>query len=259
MEIGTVLTATDTNPLYLEFVPLFIKSWSILFPEVDIIIVLIADSIPDILKEYSSNIRLVSPIPDMHTAFQAQCIRLLYPRYITREQGVLITDMDMIPLNRSYYEDPIKNIDPSAFVAYRNVLLPHEIPICYNIALPNTWKKVFETDTLESWYTEVNYDGNHGGQGWSSDQLKLIQRYNEYSGLKYILDDTIRMKRLDRSDILSKNKDEIQKNVINRKYSDYHCLRPYSEYKKLNDFIVECLLKPHYVEPKKKKFIWSRL
>ena len=44
MKIGTVLTASDLNPLYSEFIPNFIKAWSILFPEIDVVVVLVANS-----------------------------------------------------------------------------------------------------------------------------------------------------------------------------------------------------------------------
>jgi hypothetical protein len=232
---------------------MFIQAWKLLFPEVNIVIVLIADSIPHNIQQYANYIRLVAPIPSVHTAFQAQCIRLLYPAEIQSTDGVLITDMDMIPLNRSYYEEPIRALDNSAFIAYRNLLLPHEIPICYNIAIPSTWKKVFPNDTLQVWYDEVLYDGNHGGSGWNTDQVKLMQRYNAYTGIKYILDDTSRMKRLDREDILKQDMNVIIQHIRERIYSDYHCLRPYSKYKRENDTIIETLRLPTPV----RKFIWS--
>ena len=36
MKFTDVLTATDTNPLYYKFVPIFIKAWKKLFPDVNI-------------------------------------------------------------------------------------------------------------------------------------------------------------------------------------------------------------------------------
>ena len=36
MYLDCVLTASDLNPLYLDFIPIFIKSWKILLPKVDI-------------------------------------------------------------------------------------------------------------------------------------------------------------------------------------------------------------------------------
>jgi len=243
MKIGTVLTASDLNPLYCDFIPIFIKAWNILFPEVDVIIVLVADKIPDFLIDYSKNIKLFNPIPNIHTAFQAQCVRLLYPQYIKRNEGVLITDMDMIPMNRYYYERCISSISDQTFIAYRDILLPHEIPMCYNIAIPETWRKMFEGETLEKWYQRKVYDGKHGGSGWNIDQLVLIEKFNQYTGTKVILNDNItKYKKLDRTGY-NFNDRFLADKIKSGEYSDYHCLRPYSQFKEVNDFIIQNLRK----------------
>lgn len=259
MRIGTVLTATDLNPLYCDFIPIFIRAWTVLFPEIDVVIILVADSIPDSLSEFSKNIRCHKPIAGVHTAFQAQCVRLLYPQYIERNEGVLITDMDMLPMNRFYYEDAIRSIPDETFICYRDVCLPTELPICYNIAIPSVWKAVFEGETMESWYKGTDYDGNHGGTGWSTDQLVLIKKFNEYSGRKVILNDSVtRYNRLDRaysSHFADTN--ELRRKIAAGVYSDYHCLRPHSEHKDMNNFIVDSLaiipILEHVITPLRKK------
>ena len=65
-----------------------------------------------------------------------------------------------------------------------------------------------------------------------------------WNGPKVTLNDSItKYKRLDRIhpwifDNLSKLKDDI----ANGRYSDYHCLRPYSQFKQINDFVVASLV-----------------
>jgi hypothetical protein len=245
MTLGTVVVATDLNPLYLDCIPIFIQSWTTLFPEVDIVIVLIANEIPSHLKVFEKYIRIHPPLPGMHTAFQAQCIRLLYPQTITRHEGVLITDMDMIPMNRDYYERAISDKSDYAFIAYRDCMLPYEIPMCYNIAIPPIWKAVFKGETLETFYKRVkHYDGNHGGKGWDADQLILIEKFNAYNGAKLILNDRItNYNRLDRYDLRTGNMnlDGLKTNIMNKLYTDNHILRPYSQYKSMNQYIVNSL------------------
>jgi len=250
MRIGTVVTATDTNPLYIEFIPMFIKAWKKVLPEVDIHILLIAESIPEIYSSYKDNIILVKPIPGVHTAFHAQCIRLLYPRDVKRNtEAVIITDMDMIPLNNSYYTKPIEYIDNDVFVVYRDVLLPTEIPMCYVAALPNIWSSVFGKDQTEDlikqWYQHSQYSGIHGGSGWNTDQLILTRMFKLWNGKKLVLNDGItKFNRLDRShiDYLSQNNIELLKEKVKAgEYSDYHCLRPYRKYSELNNLIVNSL------------------
>lgn len=246
MHIGTIVTATNTNPLYIEFIPMFVKAWKKVLPEVDICILLIADSIPVEYNDYKDYIKLIKPIPGIHTAFHAQCIRLLYPREVERtSEAVIISDMDMIPLNNSYYSKSIESIDDNAFVVYRDVLLPREIPMCYVAGLPKTWTSIFgseDTETLlKQWYQYSNYSGIHAGSGWNTDQLILTKMFKLWDGNKVVLNDIItNFKRLCRSSgdfNLATLKDKIKSGM----YCDYHCLRPYSKYRTINDFIVDSL------------------
>lgn len=46
MKLTTVLTAVNLNNEYMQFIPNFIKHWEYLFPDINIIIVLIASKIP---------------------------------------------------------------------------------------------------------------------------------------------------------------------------------------------------------------------
>lgn len=243
MKLGTILTATDSNPLYSDFIPMFVSSWKRLFPECDVCVLLISNSLPDNLLDYKDSIRLIEPNPNLHTAFQAQCIRLLYPQLIERDEGVLITDMDMIPLNRAYYEEPIKHVSANTFITYRDNSYPDELYMCYNVAHPSVWKQIFNGETLEQWYKLDFYDGNSGGSGWNIDQRVLTEKFKTYFGHKLILNDTItKYHRLCRSDNrVFSNLTELEINVRRGLYSDYHCLRPYSNHKEMNDKILSWL------------------
>lgn len=249
MKLGTVLTATDSNPLYAEFIPKFVEAWNRLLPEADICILYIADALPNDLLPYAKHVRVIPPIPGMHTAFHAQCIRLLYPREIARNEGVLITDMDMLPMNRSYYVNSIRDAPEDAFVVYRDVCLPAEISMCYNVAHPATWASMFGSrpthELLEEWYRPSGYDGVHGGQGWSTDQQILVKAFNEWKGSKIILNDGLtKFARLERAmpmDLWERERHRIHRLIHQGYFADYHCLRPYSDYKSLNDWVVSCL------------------
>jgi hypothetical protein len=247
MKIGTVLVATDLNQLYMQFIPSFVTAWKAVLPEADVCVVLIADRLPPALGRFADHIRLFKPIPGVHTAFQAQCIRLLYPRFITRNEGVLITDMDMLPMNRSYYVDHIAEIPNDHFVVYRDVCLPGEISMCYNVAHPQTWTSMFGTESNETmlvkWNSKVRYSGEHGGSGWNTDQIILVNAFNAWNGPKKILNDTItKYNRLDRAyPQIFDNPSYLRALIKQGVFSDYHCLRPYAQYKTQNDFVVESI------------------
>ena len=52
MKLDCVLTSVNENQLYLDFVPIFIKTWNKLYPTVSVKIVLIMNTIPQQLQEY---------------------------------------------------------------------------------------------------------------------------------------------------------------------------------------------------------------
>ena len=124
MKLDCILTACNTNELYIDFIPIFIKSWTKLYPNVDIKIVLINDIIPTKFEEFKTNIILFNPIPTISTGFISQYIRLLYPCILNQyENGIMITDMDMIPMNKTYYTKNIENIDNNKFIYLRDVCI----------------------------------------------------------------------------------------------------------------------------------------
>ena len=56
MKLDCVLTACNNNPLYYDFIPIFIQSWNKLYPDIDVKVVLVNDNIPDDLNLYTKNI-----------------------------------------------------------------------------------------------------------------------------------------------------------------------------------------------------------
>ena len=261
MKLTNVLVATDMNPLYYKFIPIFIKTWNKLFPNVKVTIVVVAKELVDELLPYKDNIVLFPPIENMNTAFIAQNIRLLYPALIDTEGGVLITDMDMLPMSRKYYTEQIKNIDNTKFVCYRplSCVGKNEMVMCYNIALPNIWRDIFNInttndiiDTLQYIYKNNYYAGTHGGAGWNIDQLYLYnktQKWNERTKSLIILNKPIYVilnnyvpsnmyvrlwKHYNFNDIAACLK---QDNIV-----DFHMPRPYFNYKTDINRIVNLII-----------------
>lgn len=252
MKLDTVLTAVNDNPLYIGFVPYFIRMWKLLYPDVNVKIVLVAEYIPENLKEYNDNLILFKPIEGISTAFTSQYIRLLYPNLLGCTNGVLITDMDIVPMNRTYYTYNIKDIDDDKFVYYReNICRDHdEIAMCYNIALPGTWAEIFNINTIEDVtqrlkdvYSKITYGDVHGGDGWSTDQkdlLMCVEMWNNKTNNFVTLKETdTNFKRLDRWGF--PNIQTLTETIKSGTYCDYHCLRPYDMYKDINEYVFETL------------------
>ena len=253
MLLDTVLTAVNDNPLYIGFIPYFIKMWKLLYPKVDVKIIVVAERIPENLEEYNSHLILFKPIQGVSTAFTSQYIRLLYPCLLKCKGGVLITDMDIVPMNRTYFTDYISDVEDEKFVYYReNVCREfNQIAMCYNIAVPHTWGDIFDIHTVDDItqriihvHSKITYDEKHGGNGWCTDQIDLLeyvqqwhQKTNHFVTLK---ESNTKFERLDRGRLPNDPStlfNMIQSGVL----CDYHCLRPYDKYKIQNEMIYEAL------------------
>ena len=251
MKLSCVLTACNDIPLYYDFIPLFIKTWNKLYPDVDVKIIFISDSIPTKFIKYSDNLILFKPLPNISTAFISQYIRLLYPAILDYKHGILITDMDMLPMNRSYYTKNIEIFPDDKLIYLRPVLLNlHQIAMCYNIAHNTTWSKIFNIHSKEdinkrliNVYSKIQYIDGHGKQGWFTDQqdffwyvFKWAHKTNNFIVLQ---DKHTGFKRLDRARFIFNS--QVKKQITNGFFSDYHCLRPFKQYETINNEIYNLL------------------
>lgn len=253
MKLDCILSAVNKNPLYMDFVPIFIKTWNKLYPNVDVKIVLIAQDIPQQLLEYKNNIILFKPIENVLTSFTSQFIRLLYPCILNYKNGVMITDIDMLPMNRTYYTENIKLYDNSKFIYYRGNVCFNEkqIAMCYNVATPDVWKSIFNINSLEDIILKIKdmsknnqiIEG-HGNVGWFIDQLTLYNNVNNWNNetgnFVCLQENKTGFNRLDRN-TFDINNINIRNNITNGLYTDYHCYRPMSVYSKINYEIYDLL------------------
>jgi hypothetical protein len=189
LKVVEVLSASDLNPKYLNCVELYITSWlSIpIKKEVKFLprVVIVANYIPDSLREYSEYLRLLNP-QDMPTAFVAQTSRIVEARNSTAD-FVMTSDIDMLPLNVDFESKILdsEKLDLDSFFILRDVLEPGQFPICYNLAKPKVWNSLLnryggEVPTqnilrgiLDKFGGNSVYSGLHGGKGWTIDQQLL--------------------------------------------------------------------------------------
>jgi hypothetical protein len=256
MKLDCIVSACNMTPLYCDFIPPFIKAWKTLYPNVDIRIILINDILPSELRQYAEYIILFTPLPGVSTSLTSQYIRLLYPCILNYENGIMITDIDMLPMNSKYYTKNIEPFDNSKFIYLRNVCFEYdEIAMCYNVGLRQTWENIFNIhslDDIKARLIDVSsknvYLEGHGNIGWNTDQkdfFKNVLEWNKRTNNFVYLDDNktgyMRLDRIHRHTMEMPL--ELQNAIKDGAFSDYHCLRPYSQYKDLNDYIVS-LLKP---------------
>lgn len=252
LKLDCVLTAVNENRLYLDFIPIFIKTWNKLYPKTDVKIILIMNEIPSDLKEYSKNIIIFKPIENISTSFISQYIRILYPTILNYKSGILITDIDMLPMNRDYFSKYIKNISIDNFVYMRNSMLnKSQFYVCYNIATSKVWRDIFNIHSLEDIikrlefvYNNINYIDGTYNHAWNTDQFdlyKYVTSWHTYTRNLIILKDfDTNYNRLDRENFDLSDQTIVRK-IKNGEYTDYHCLRPYKDYQEINNEIYNML------------------
>ena len=123
--------------------------------------------------------------------------------------------------------------------------------MCYNIARAKTWSAIFNIKSIEDIihilkkrYKSSNYQEGHNNSGWSTDQqdlYKYVLQWNKSTqNFIRLYDKDTGFKRLDRNrlNII----DPIIKNsIIKGQFSDYHCLRPFSDHYSINMEIYHLL------------------
>lgn len=251
MRLAHAIVACDSNPDYLCYWELARNSW-VNIVGIKCTLVLVANEIPEWLP-YKEDVVLFKPIPGMHTAFQAQCIRNLWPGLVETDGGaVIISDIDMMALQRSYFADNVDGVPDDCFVVYRGLYHQYKaIWMCYVAGTPAVWREIFgcssEGDVralLCEWYAGSGYTGKHGGDGWYVDQWKLYEyvytRWNKR--LVVFTDEQLGFRHLDKIHqnwkVLSS---KLQHELLAGVYQDF-CLPPLAQYKKEITNIYEFLL-----------------
>ena len=242
-----MVTAVDASARYEGCAELFAESW----------LKISANSrfeyIPVIIRVDATHIYLPdTPAPIAHgcgkSSFVAQNIRSLACAFQDTDLA-MTSDIDMLPGSARYFDEIAStSIRSSAYTVARNVLPEGQVPICYNIASPATWAKVFQTsptdliqDRLESlWVSALMrgpYSGIHGGDGWHFDQEDLFQKieYFEQTGGKVerLSDSQTGHKRLDRSLRFSILIRARLRAVKMGRYSDFHIPLPVAKHAEL--------------------------
>jgi hypothetical protein len=254
MKITKCLVACDLNDVYLDFYPLVRKYWKNVVG-IDTILILIADEIPYKMNEFRDEIILFKPVDDIHTAFQSQCIRILYPCLCRSDENIIISDMDLIPLNKKYYTENVKEFDDDSFIIYRDVISENkQYPICFCLANSKIWKDIFNIkneidicDKLKLWYNM--YDkyqiSSAYSLSWACDQLQLFEYVNRWKNgngnrnLIKLKDEETNFKRLNRGKDIDNYDNNLKLMIQNEIFSDFHLPRPLNQYSVVLKYLLE--------------------
>jgi len=229
------IVSSDQNKEYLQFWPIVAQAWKEIIGIQPTLLFVGPHDTP--IEDSKGDVIRFEPIPDIPTPYQAMTIRLLAPAFFP-EDICIISDIDMLPLDKSYFINNIlTGIANDHFIIYRANLIPKQFPMCYVAGKGTTYKEIFNIDCLENiskiiqeWYLEYNtFDAD---QRILYDYTLKWHKYNTHCNTF-----NFGVKRIDRSNwhynhaLLAKG----------NYYTDAHCPRPYRKYKKSIDKIIEIL------------------
>jgi len=221
-KIDRVILATDTHPTYIEFWPIVAKAWKSIGIQPTLALIAPADVIID---ETLGDVMRFDPIDGIPTSLQAQCIRLLLPALFPNDFSI-ISDIDMIPLQRHYFTTSTTNCPDDAFVVFK-APVSQRFPMCYNAARGTTFQDLFNIHTIHD-IKQTMIAWNKLGLGWNTDELVLYQYLTQW---KFFTTRCIQLghdvhPRIDRM-FWHYDKQLLKQGY----YIDAHCLRPYTRYK----------------------------
>jgi hypothetical protein len=191
MKLTTVIASVNDNPEYYMFIPKQIKFWNKF--NIKFIAIFVGRELPSILESYKDNIILWNSLLFLNTAYLGQNVRMYYAAILDLPagEGVMITDMDMLPTSSNYYTSGIEQFTDDDFIYYRHIE-GNEIFMCYNTAHPTLWSKLFniksKQDIEKCLFKEYNfsYSGIPGSTGWFTDQYIMYSTLKDYPNLKVL-------------------------------------------------------------------------
>jgi hypothetical protein len=259
MRLDCVLVACNDNPKYLNFWPIVKQAWWEI-AQLPCILVYVGDSLPPQLANDPA-VKFFKAIPGWPTATQAQCIRLLYPALLKCQGAVMLSDMDMIPMQRDWFGNGFAKFDETQFVSLRGIdENEKQIYMCYVGATPKVWSELFYihsedsiTAQLKAWAQMYPADGQHGGTGWCTDQIELYRRIKALQQTQPskvgLIPWTPQISRLDRGNPYDwiQLTPTVQYNLQTVHYVDFH-MPPWELFEAQIREILKIRLTSHYVK-----------
>jgi hypothetical protein len=183
LTIKRVILATNDNPEYIQFWPYVARAWKQLIG-VRPTLALIGDHTVKVDETLGDVLRF-EPIHGVPTSLQAQVIRLLLPAYFP-DDGCIISDIDQLPLKRSYFIDLVKKVPNHHFVVYNNRCYgPNfpRFPMCYIAAKGRVFKEVFKIGSVRDIPALIQQWAKLGF-GFHTDEFILYRHLLTWKGYK---------------------------------------------------------------------------
>lgn len=240
MTMHYAIMSADDNPLYLDFWPIVAEVWLKRFAVVPVLFHIdqslsASSSESGFVPDRFGLVRRMPPAPGTSVGLQTQLIRL-WAASLFQEAVAIITDIDMMPIDREYFLDPARSCSDGSLIVYSAdaPCPPDQYPMCYVAGEGRAFRSVFApllrpevegkcTEWLEFLQRAVMV---HGAD-WHTDQRVLRAGVDSWPGPKVMLSRGwwagLANRRIDRL-CWQYDTDKVRTSV------DAHLLRPYATY-----------------------------
>lgn len=181
MKLTKVILVCNDNPLYYQFVNDIYDIWEKRIKIQPHLFIIAKDKTKVNLDFGHRKVQFINPLPNIPTAFQSQVIRLLLPS-LYKDDYIIITDIDMIPIKKRFFKKYIKHINDDIFIQFFQ-----NYQMCYNCAKGQVWNDIFQVNSISElktsitqWYVE--FKGAH-----TTDQRILKKYLDNFKNKKIIL------------------------------------------------------------------------
>ena len=240
--IDRLILSSNDDKTYIEFWP-HVASWWQNIIKLNNITLMFVGPLNKKLSHEEMVVK-VAPIPGVKQGLHAQVIRLLAP-CLFPEEVCLIGDIDMIPLNKSFFVDFIKHIPDDHFVVFHQYKdkkgcclkpdLQGRYPMCYIAGKGKVFADIFKIKNYDDINKKIK-QWSTLGKGFCTDELVLFSALNSWE--KFETHCTLIDIHPFYSRRIKRNLVYDQQKLKNNFYFDVVCPFPYSKYKQSIDNLV---------------------
>jgi len=231
-KIDFVVISSDDNPLYKDFYSIVAKQWYKLGYKTYYVNITNENSF--IENEYGI-VHKIKSLESVSTGFQSQVVRLFVSNLVN-DKNLLMSDIDMLPINKDYFENIAEELQPDKIILYSGQPygdVPY-YPMCYVLGNSNLLKHKLGIENM-SFDEYCSFLCQFYGIKWNTDEHFMYDKLNKYSENLIIKRNRNFKNRIDRGSWFYDSK-KLEKNY----YIDSHLLRPYSEYQsQINKLLKE--------------------
>jgi hypothetical protein len=160
-------------------------------------------------------------IAGMETSLQAQISRI-YAATMFHDRICLITDIDMLPLNKEYFWSKLPKNENEVSIYSYDAHAGSRYPMCYLAAYGKSFSSIVLDDEEESWERFAKRLDSMN-LGWNTDELYITERIDQSDLIK------IKHNRGWKNGLAHNRLDRSSWKETSDFYVDAHCPRPYDD------------------------------